>query len=95
MGFDAIWISPVVENSFFGYHGYWALDFYSINSNFGKPQDLKDLVKACHDRGMFVMVDVVVNHAGPSFLSFSKVKPFNKNEHYHDKCHIKDWNDVW
>jgi alpha-amylase len=35
MGFDAIWISPVVENSAGGYHGYWASNWNAINHYFG------------------------------------------------------------
>lgn len=35
MGFDAIWISPVVENTANGYHGYWAKDWNNINPDFG------------------------------------------------------------
>jgi alpha-amylase len=35
LGFDAIWISPVITNTDGGYHGYWAKDINSINSYFG------------------------------------------------------------
>jgi alpha-amylase len=41
MGFDAIWISPVVENyedpstNQYGYHGYWATNWEAVNSHFG------------------------------------------------------------
>lgn len=35
LGFDAIWISPVVDNLDGGYHGYWARDWNKINSHFG------------------------------------------------------------
>ena len=35
LGFDAIWISPVVSNINGGYHGYWAKNIYEINSSFG------------------------------------------------------------
>lgn len=35
MGFDAIWISPVVDNLGDGYHGYWAKNWDGINSHFG------------------------------------------------------------
>lgn len=35
MGFDAIWISPVIDNYDGGYHGYWARNMYKTNSNFG------------------------------------------------------------
>ncbi|RYC61626.1 hypothetical protein CHU98_g4586 [Xylaria longipes] len=50
MGFDAIWITPVVTNSDGGYHGYWAQDLYGINSNYGTADDLKSLVNAAHDK---------------------------------------------
>ena len=65
MGFDAIWISPVVDNFPDGYHGYWARDWFKTNFNFGFEEDLKSLVKAAHDKNMFVMVDVVANHVAP------------------------------
>jgi len=35
MGFNAIWISPIVDNIDHGYHGYWAKDWTKVNSNFG------------------------------------------------------------
>ena len=44
MGFDAIWISPIVQNTHQGYHGYWALNFEEVNSHFGTDQDLIELV---------------------------------------------------
>lgn len=69
MGFDAIWISPVVDNYEKGYHGYWARNIYKINSRFGSRDDLKKLVQACHSRDIWVMVDVVANHVYPSILS--------------------------
>jgi len=52
MGFDALWISPILKN--YGpnsYHGYWISDFYALNERFGTEQDLKDLVAAAHARG--------------------------------------------
>ena len=93
MGFDAIWISPVVDNIAGGYHGYWAANWNKLNENFGSEQDLKDLVQAAHDKGIWVMVDVVANHVGPVDMDFSRIAPFNSNDHYHDKCEINNWND--
>lgn len=93
MGFDAIWISPVVDNLDNGYHGYWARNWEKINDNFGTADDLKDLVKAAHSKGMYVMVDVVANHVAPVGDDFSQVYPFNHSEHYHNKCEIQNWND--
>ena len=86
LGFDAIWISPIPENMGDDYHGYAGLNWYNVNQHYGSEQDLIDLVKACHDKGLWVMLDVVANHVAPVDLDFSKVIPFNKPEYYHDKC---------
>ena len=93
MGFSAIWISPIPENMGDDYHGYAALDWYKVNPHFGTEQDLKDLVAACHEMDIWVMLDVVANHVAPVDLDYSKVNPFNKDEHYHSKCQIHNWQD--
>jgi len=75
LGFDAVWISPVVANvegtSAYGqaYHGYWAEDI--TNTHFGTPYDLKQLIQAINSAGMYVMLDVVANQSVvPSSRSF-------------------------
>ena len=92
MGFDAIWISPIVDNIDGGYHGYWARNWENLNSNFGSADDLKALVSAAHDKDIWVMVDVVANHSGPIGDDFDQLYPLNKAEHYHNNCDI-DWSD--
>jgi alpha-amylase len=95
MGFDAIWISPIVTNTDGGYHGYWAKDWYGINPHFGSEQDLTDLVNALHSRGMWLMVDVVANHVAPigtNLQGVGQINPFNQGYHYHSYCNI-NWND--
>ena len=92
MGFDAIWISPVVENTDGGYHGYWAKDLNAINSHFGNAATLKALVDACHYNGIWVMVDVVANHVGPVGTDYSSISPFNQSSYYHADCSI-NWDD--
>ncbi|KAI0444748.1 glycoside hydrolase family 13 protein [Xylaria telfairii] len=98
MGFTAIWISPVVKNldtyTAYGlpYHGYWAQDIYSLNSHFGSASDLKQLSSELHKRGMYLMVDVVVNHYGanmsPQSIDYSQFKPFNTADKFHSYCPI-------
>jgi alpha-amylase len=73
LGATMLWISPVVENvpvngDAEGYHGYWASDFTRINPRFGSEAELRELVDAAHARGIKVLLDVVVNHAGPVFF---------------------------
>jgi alpha-amylase len=92
MGFDAIWISPVVDNLDPGYHGYWARNWNEINSHFGSADDLKALVSAAHDKGIWVMVDVVANHVAPIGNDFGQITPYNSADHYHSNCQITDWN---
>ncbi|KAJ7037368.1 glycoside hydrolase family 13 protein [Mycena alexandri] len=98
MGFTAIWISPVSEqlsgNTYEGeaYHGYWTKDLYALNSNFGTEQDLKDLVDAVHKLGMYIMVDIVMNHFANKgeHIDYSVLRPFNEQRFYHPLCNI-DW----
>jgi len=92
MGFDAIWISPIVANTQGGYHGYWAQNFSQINPYFGSATDLINLVKAAHAKGIWVMLDVVANHVGPVGFNFSQIFPFNSASNYHPYCIIENWN---
>ena len=66
MGFDAILISPVVDNGTNpnAYHGYWAMNYEQRNAKFGTDDDLKALVSAAHAKGMYIMVDVNLNNTG-------------------------------
>ena len=73
--------------------GYWPKNYYNVNSNFGSADDLKSLVNAAHARGMYVMVDIVVNHFanwGDSNINWSGLTPLNSESYFHPKCWI-DW----
>ena len=97
MGFDAIWVSPIILNTPGGYHGYWAQDFYQINPYFGSEQDFVNFISALHARGMWIMVDVVANHVGPigeDLSGVGQINPFNQASYYHPYCPI-NWNDQW
>jgi len=91
MGFDCIWITPVVTQypdvtpSGTGAMGYWARDLYEIDPHFGTSQDYHDLVAALHKNGMCMVQDFVANHMGPihSAKDVEPMNPFNKPEHFH------------
>ena len=95
MGFDAIWISPIVENIEDSYHGYALTNLYNLNSHFGSEEDFKKLISACHKKDIWVMVDVVANHVACVGTDYSRITPFNSAEHYHDICDIVDWDNQW
>ena len=97
LGFNAIWISPIPLNPPRSFHGYGAIDLYTLNDHFGSVDDLKALTAACHARDIWVMVDVVGNHMASFSNNISTFKPFNLPEHYHDcqggcdsQCNIPD-----
>jgi glycosidase len=67
LGFTALWITPVlkqdpVENGSAAYHGYWGLDFTTVDPHLGTDQDFANVVNAAHALGLKVYLDVVVNH---------------------------------
>ncbi|HEY6962533.1 MAG TPA: alpha-amylase family glycosyl hydrolase [Gaiellaceae bacterium] len=67
LGFTALWITPVlkqdpVENGSAAYHGYWGLDFTTVDPHLGTDQDFTNLVNEAHGLGLKVYLDVVVNH---------------------------------
>ncbi|KAL4808944.1 glycoside hydrolase superfamily [Aspergillus unguis] len=107
MGFDAVLISPINRNieerTVYGegYHGYWIEDLYSLNLHFGTHDDLLELSQALHNRGMFLMLDVVINNmayplngSNPTTdIDYSAFNPFNEQSFYHPYCRIDDWND--
>ncbi|MDY7093977.1 MAG: alpha-amylase family glycosyl hydrolase [Acidobacteriota bacterium] len=94
LGVTALWITPVVKNidhfvtgagfPDWGYHGYWADDFYSLDSRFGTEEELKALVEDAHQRGMAVLLDVVYNHAGydSQYLKNPRTRTWLRSEQY-------------
>ncbi|KLO12021.1 alpha-amylase [Schizopora paradoxa] len=95
-GFTAIWISPVSQNyqgprTPYGdpYHGYWIADATQLNDKFGTADDLKALSDEIHRRGMYLMVDVVVNNVmalttDPDLSTFL----FKDKSLYHPYCPV-------
>jgi alpha-amylase len=75
LGINAIWMTPIVEQihgatdegtgNTYGFHGYWAKDWTSIDPNYGTAADLHELVKEAHARGIRIVLDAVINHTGP------------------------------
>ena len=67
LGITAIWMTPIlrnqaIQNTGFGHHGYWILDFTQIDPHFGSNDDLRSLIDAAHARGMKIFFDIITNH---------------------------------
>ena len=75
LGVGAIWLSPVLKNpqfDKFAYHGYGIQNFIAVEPRFASsPQhaetELRDLVDAAHHAGIYVILDIVLHHAGDVF----------------------------
>jgi glycosidase len=69
MGVTALWISPVFKQVAFQdtYHGYGIQNFLDVDPHFGTRQDLKEMVRTAHQNGIYVILDIILNHAGNVF----------------------------
>ena len=64
-GITAIELMPVADFSGRWNWGYDGVLLYAPDSAYGRPDDLKALIDAAHQRGLMVFLDVVYNHFGP------------------------------
>jgi glycosidase len=75
LGCNSIWLSPINTNPrgayqeypeprrwFSAYHGYWPMSHTGIDSRFGLPEDLDQLVSSAHEADMNILLDFVANH---------------------------------
>ncbi len=69
LGVTAIWISPIFQQVKFQdtYHGYGIQNFLEVDPHFGSRDDLKTLVKIAHQQGIYVVLDIILNHTGNIF----------------------------
>lgn len=79
LGVSAIKLMPVNEFPGDRSWGYNPSDPYAIETSFGGPDGLKRFVKACHENGIAVLVDVVHNHYGPSDLEIWQYDGWSQN----------------
>ena len=69
LGCTAIWLSPIFRNrdAENTYHGYGTQSFLEVDPRFGTKKDLQDLVRKAHKKGIYVILDVVMNHTGDNW----------------------------
>lgn len=70
LGCTTIWLSPIFKNRQEDegtYHGYGIQDFLQVDPRFGTTEDLQELVGQAHSRGMYVILDIIINHTGDNW----------------------------
>lgn len=73
LGIDGIWLMPIMPSP--TYHKYDVTDYYSIDSQYGTMEDFEEFVLKAKERGIKVIIDLVLNHTSsehPWFVSAKK-----------------------
>jgi alpha-amylase len=60
LGVTALWLMPIFPSP--SYHGYDVIDYYDVEPDYGTLDDLRNLLTAAHNRGIRVILDLVLNH---------------------------------
>jgi len=69
LGVTALWVSPPFRQAAFepSYHGYGVQNFLDVDPHFGTREEFRDFVRAAHDQGIYVILDVIAHHCGNVF----------------------------
>lgn len=61
LGVTGIWLMPIAQST--TYHKYDVVDYKSIDKEYGTLEDFQQLLDECHNRGIKVIIDLVINHS--------------------------------
>ena len=74
LGVNAIWMTAPYEQlhgyilgdnfAHYSYHGYYVTDYTEPDANYGTRQEFQTLVDTAHSKGIRIIMDIVMNHAG-------------------------------
>jgi oligo-1,6-glucosidase len=85
LGIDAVWLNPIYASPNKD-NGYDISDYENIHPQFGNMQDFDTLLKGFHDRGIKVMMDMVLNHCSDEHKWFQEAKK-SRNSPYYNYFH--------
>jgi hypothetical protein len=94
LGVETVWLSPVFRmrtEKFFGhgaFHGYWVEDLTALEPRFGDEALLAELSDALRQRGMKLLLDMVLNHVGPDAALVTE-----RPHWFHNKGALEKWDD--
>lgn len=77
LGVEGIWLSPIFVSP--SYHKYDTTDYYKVDPQFGTEEDLKELIALCHERGVQIILDLVINHTSSQHSWFKEFINAHKN----------------
>ncbi len=89
LGINAVYFTPLFEAT--TNHKYDTQDYMKVDPHFGTNEKLKELVDACHARGIRVLLDAVFNHSGKTFPPFVDAQLHGQQSKYADWFHVREW----
>lgn len=81
LGVDIIWLNPIYSSPNDD-NGYDISDYRNIMAEFGDMADFEELLKGMHERGLKVVMDLVVNHCSDEHVWFQEAKQSRDNPYY-------------
>ncbi|WP_280770461.1 alpha,alpha-phosphotrehalase [Salipaludibacillus daqingensis] len=88
LGVDVIWLTPIYESPQKD-NGYDISDYYKIHEEYGTMEDFDRLLQEAHNRGLKVIMDIVVNHTSTEHRWFKEAETSKENQ-YRDYYIWKD-----
>lgn len=81
LGVTHVELMPIAQ--FSGHHGwgYDGVDIFAPHAPYGGPAGLRKLIRAAHDKGLGVLIDVVHNHFGPEGAFWNEFAPYTTSKH--------------
>ena len=70
LSIDTLWLTPIQLSD--SYHGYDIIDYKAVDPKFGTLDDYKELLTLCHQNGIKVIMDLVLNHTSTNNVWFQK-----------------------
>ena len=77
LGAEGIWLSPIFVSP--SYHKYDVADYYQVDPKFGTNEDLEELINLCHERGVKIILDMVINHTSSQHPWFQAFREAHRN----------------
>ena len=70
LGVECLWLTPIQQCE--SYHGYDISDYYAVDPKFGTTEDYRELIFTAHQKGIKVLMDLVLNHTSKNNVWFKK-----------------------
>ncbi|MCI0574773.1 MAG: DUF3459 domain-containing protein [Chloroflexi bacterium] len=81
LGFNCVWLNPFFPDE--SHHGYHATDYFQVNPRLGTEEELRELVRETHARGIRLLLDFVANHWGSGHPTFQAAQADRSSDYYH------------